>query len=156
MGVCTALASLLVLITLLSGERKELAAESSSQNRWLDGNVELHSSLELPFEMNSSTICTSSRAYGGRVSMSLVAPPGRPEAPPECDIFSGKWVYDGDHYPLYGDGECPYMSDQLACSKHGRPDREYQRWRWQPHQCDLKRYAPFSIYLFLSLLCSTE
>ncbi|CAA6654701.1 unnamed protein product [Spirodela intermedia] len=32
------------------------------------------------------------------------------------------------------------MSDQLACTKHGRPDRDYQSWRWQPHQCDLMRW----------------
>ncbi|XP_028764558.1 protein trichome birefringence-like 35 isoform X2 [Neltuma alba] len=32
------------------------------------------------------------------------------------------------------------MSDQLSCHKHGRPDLGYQYWRWQPHNCNLKRW----------------
>lgn len=62
-----------------------------------------------------------------------------PPASAGCDLFSGKWVHDEASHPLYGEQGCPYMSDQLACTKHGRPDRDYQSWRWQPHQCDLKR-----------------
>ncbi|CAM8970759.1 unnamed protein product [Rhodiola kirilowii] len=58
----------------------------------------------------------------------------------ECDLFSGKWVYDNGSYPLYDEAKCPYMSDQLACHKHGRMDLDYQRWRWQPHGCELNRW----------------
>ncbi|AES86749.2 putative PMR5 domain, PC-Esterase [Medicago truncatula] len=57
-----------------------------------------------------------------------------------CDVFSGKWVFDNASYPLYNESDCPYMSDQLACNKHGRTDLGYQHWRWQPHDCDLKRW----------------
>lgn len=57
-----------------------------------------------------------------------------------CNLFSGRWVYDNRSYPLYEELDCPYMSDQLACRKHGRPDRDYQSWRWQPDSCELKRY----------------
>lgn len=32
------------------------------------------------------------------------------------------------------------MSDQLACQKFGREDLSYQKWRWQPHHCDLPRF----------------
>lgn len=56
-----------------------------------------------------------------------------------CDVFSGKWVFDNTSYPLYNESQCPYMSDQLACHKHGRSDLGYQYWRWQPHNCNLKR-----------------
>lgn len=63
-----------------------------------------------------------------------------------CDLFSGNWVFDNTTHPLYNESDCPYMSDQLACHKHGRPDLEYQYWRWQPHNCNLKRYS-----LFLSI-----
>lgn len=56
-----------------------------------------------------------------------------------CDVFSGKWVFDNASYPLYNESQCPYMSDQLACHKHGRSDVRYQYWRWQPHNCNLKR-----------------
>ncbi|KAG4152640.1 hypothetical protein ERO13_D04G135100v2 [Gossypium hirsutum] len=57
-----------------------------------------------------------------------------------CDVFSGKWVFDNQSYPLYKESDCPYMSDQLACHKHGRSDLQYQHWRWQPHNCNLKRW----------------
>lgn len=63
-----------------------------------------------------------------------------------CDLFSGNWVFDNTTHPLYNESDCPYMSDQLACHRHGRPDLEYQYWRWQPHNCNLKRYS-----LFLSI-----
>lgn len=58
----------------------------------------------------------------------------------KCDLFSGKWVFDNSSHPLYNESDCPYMSDQLACHKHGRSDLGYQYWRWQPHDCDLKRW----------------
>lgn len=60
-------------------------------------------------------------------------------APPPCDLFSGRWVFDNVSYPLYSERQCTYMSDQLACEKFGRRDLEYQNWRWQPHQCNLPR-----------------
>ncbi|CAA0836264.1 Protein trichome birefringence-like 34 [Striga hermonthica] len=59
---------------------------------------------------------------------------------PSCDLFSGKWVFDNASYPLYGEHECSFMSDQLACGKFGRKDLDYQHWRWQPHHCDLPRF----------------
>ncbi|XP_007026588.2 PREDICTED: protein trichome birefringence-like 34 [Theobroma cacao] len=57
-----------------------------------------------------------------------------------CNLFSGKWVYDNESYPLYKERECTFMSDQLACEKFGRKDLNYRFWRWQPHQCDLPRF----------------
>ncbi|KAG9156820.1 hypothetical protein Leryth_022744 [Lithospermum erythrorhizon] len=60
---------------------------------------------------------------------------------PKCDLFSGKWVFDNTStYPLYRDYECKFMFDDLACEKYGRKDLDYQRWRWQPHDCDLPRF----------------
>lgn len=56
-----------------------------------------------------------------------------------CDIFSGKWVKDELTRPHYDESECPYIQPQLTCRAHGRPDTEYQKWRWQPHGCDLPR-----------------
>lgn len=70
----------------------------------------------------------------------------------ECDVFSGKWVYDNTSHPLYNELGCPYMSDQLACHKHGRPDLGYQHWRWQPHNCDLKRYYVFGDFITKALV----
>ncbi|XP_058075243.1 protein trichome birefringence-like 34 isoform X1 [Magnolia sinica] len=58
----------------------------------------------------------------------------------QCDLSSGRWVFDNVSYPLYSERQCTYMSDQLACEKYGRTDFMYQNWRWQPHQCDLPRF----------------
>lgn len=66
----------------------------------------------------------------------------------QCNLFSGKWVFDNKTYPLYKEQQCTFMSDQLACQKFGRKDLDYQNWRWQPHQCDLPRSV------FLSRICS--
>ncbi|CAI9097296.1 OLC1v1033685C1 [Oldenlandia corymbosa var. corymbosa] len=59
---------------------------------------------------------------------------------PQCNLFSGKWVFDNQSYPLYKERQCKFMSDQLACEKFGRKDLGYQNWRWQPHHCDLPRF----------------
>ncbi|PKH89609.1 hypothetical protein CRG98_049946 [Punica granatum] len=73
---------------------------------------------------------------------------GRAGRKGECDLFSGRWVYDNVSYPLYKEKECKFMSDQLACEKYGRKDLSYQHWRWQPHDCDLPRY----FHILLSIL----
>ncbi|KAE8669381.1 Protein trichome birefringence-like 32 [Hibiscus syriacus] len=57
-----------------------------------------------------------------------------------CDVFSGRWVRDELTRPQYEESECPYIQPQLTCQEHGRPDTEYQKWRWQPHGCDLPRF----------------
>ncbi|PAN44324.1 hypothetical protein PAHAL_9G034500 [Panicum hallii] len=67
----------------------------------------------------------------------------------ECDMSSGRWVYDGAAYPVYRESACRFMSDQTACEKFGRTDRRYQRWRWQPHGCDLPRFDAARLLLKL-------
>ncbi|KAK8508231.1 hypothetical protein V6N13_055676 [Hibiscus sabdariffa] len=57
-----------------------------------------------------------------------------------CDIFSGRWVRDESTRPHYEESECPYIQPQLTCQEHGRPETEYQKWRWQPHGCDLPSF----------------
>ncbi|WCJ27984.1 TRICHOME BIREFRINGENCE-LIKE 35 [Euphorbia peplus] len=87
--------------------------------------------------------CNSTKDYSGRrIQLGDSKPKssrGR-ESLEKCDVFSGKWVFDNVSYPLHREAECPYMSDQLACHKHGRTDLGYQYWRWQPHHCNLKRW----------------
>ncbi|CAD5173431.1 unnamed protein product [Musa acuminata subsp. malaccensis] len=55
----------------------------------------------------------------------------------KCDIFDGRWVYDRQRYPLYRSHWCPFLSDQVSCQRNGRPDSDYEHWRWQPNGCDL-------------------
>ncbi|XP_054794328.1 protein trichome birefringence-like 33 [Prosopis cineraria] len=57
-----------------------------------------------------------------------------------CDLFSGRWVRDEAAGPLYEESECPYIQPQLTCQEHGRPEKEYQHWRWQPDGCDLPKF----------------
>ncbi|VFQ90621.1 unnamed protein product [Cuscuta campestris] len=57
-----------------------------------------------------------------------------------CDVFSGRWVRDAERRPLYEEEECPYIQPQLTCQEHGRPEKKYQRWRWQPHGCSLPSF----------------
>ncbi|PON37648.1 Trichome birefringence-like family [Parasponia andersonii] len=56
----------------------------------------------------------------------------------KCDFSSGKWVYD-QSYPLY-DSNCPYLSTAVTCQKNGRPDSDYQKWRWKPNGCSIPRF----------------
>lgn len=54
-----------------------------------------------------------------------------------CNMSVGKWVYD-QSYPLY-DSSCPYLSTAISCQKNGRPDSDYQKWRWKPNGCAIPR-----------------
>lgn len=57
-----------------------------------------------------------------------------------CDIFRGRWVRDESTRPHYQESECPYIQPQLTCQEHGRPDKGYQFWRWQPDGCNLPSF----------------
>ncbi|KMT12399.1 hypothetical protein BVRB_5g103310 [Beta vulgaris subsp. vulgaris] len=101
-----------------------------------------HTHNFFPIELDRFTTCSSTVKYnGGKVGWNggdrLLPVSGGVK---ECDVFSGKWVFDNASYPLYNESHCPYMSDQLACHKHGRHDLGYQYWRWQPNDCNLKRW----------------
>lgn len=63
---------------------------------------------------------------------------------PGCNLFSGKWVYDDESYPLYKEQQCSFLVDDFACGKFGRKEFEYQHWRWQPYDCDLPRFLSLS------------
>ncbi|KAL7136108.1 hypothetical protein ABFS83_10G007200 [Erythranthe nasuta] len=57
-----------------------------------------------------------------------------------CNLFSGKWVFDGASNTLYEEKKCSFMTNEFACEKYGRKEFKYQNWRWQPHQCDIPRF----------------
>ncbi|KAF8397202.1 hypothetical protein HHK36_016109 [Tetracentron sinense] len=57
-----------------------------------------------------------------------------------CDVFNGRWVRDESARPLYDESECPYIQPQLTCQEHGRPEKGYQKWRWQPHGCSIPSF----------------
>lgn len=59
----------------------------------------------------------------------------------KCDLFSGRWVFDNMSSPSYEEAKCSFMLPEFACERYGRKDLKYRNWRWQPHRCDLPRYA---------------
>ncbi|TVU37478.1 hypothetical protein EJB05_10794, partial [Eragrostis curvula] len=54
----------------------------------------------------------------------------------------GEWVRDddGERYPLYQPGQCPFVDPGFRCRENGRPDGEYAKWRWRPRRCTLPRF----------------
>lgn len=65
-----------------------------------------------------------------------------------CDLYKGKWVVD-ESYPLYDSGNCPVILQQFKCIPNGRPDRDFQKYKWQPNTCKYEQFLddvpfPFS------------
>ncbi|XP_011041688.1 PREDICTED: protein YLS7 [Populus euphratica] len=56
-----------------------------------------------------------------------------------CDLYQGSWLYDSLG-PLYTNNTCPVLTQMQNCQGNGRPDKEYENWRWKPSQCDLPRF----------------
>ncbi|KAK1367439.1 Protein trichome birefringence [Heracleum sosnowskyi] len=53
-----------------------------------------------------------------------------------CDFFDGEWLKD-DSYPLYKTGSCSLIDEQFNCFGNGRPDQEFQQYKWKPKGCTL-------------------
>ncbi|CAN6320365.1 unnamed protein product [Urochloa humidicola] len=60
--------------------------------------------------------------------------------PETCDLYRGNWVYDEVNAPVYKEAECEFLTEQVTCMRNGRRDDSYQKWRWQPTDCDLPRF----------------
>lgn len=58
-----------------------------------------------------------------------------------CDLYHGSWFYDTSG-PLYTNNTCPVLTQMQNCQGNGRPDRDYENWRWKPFQCDLPQFDP--------------
>ncbi|XP_074316616.1 protein trichome birefringence-like 6 [Silene latifolia] len=57
-----------------------------------------------------------------------------------CDVSMGRWVFDEKNYPLYTNFSCPFIDEGFNCQGNGRLDKDYMKWRWQPHDCDIPRF----------------
>ncbi|KAK8921362.1 hypothetical protein KSP39_PZI020813 [Platanthera zijinensis] len=140
---------LFILYSLLSNQNtsiihgrmsEEDSTTGASFTTFLPTNSSAYKSTRILGDSDWAKACGSSRSYKRRRRSSARHRRRKGNPKEECDLFSGIWVYDNLTHPLYDEGGCPYMSDQLACTKHGRPDVEYQSLRWQPHGCNLKRW----------------
>ncbi|XP_042435148.1 protein trichome birefringence-like 28 [Zingiber officinale] len=60
--------------------------------------------------------------------------------PETCDLARGEWVFDDVGFPMYREEQCQYLSQQMSCSRNGRPEAMYQKWRWQPAGCSLPKF----------------
>lgn len=56
-----------------------------------------------------------------------------------CDLYRGEWVTDSSG-PLYTNNSCPIITQMQNCQGNGRPDKDYENWRWKPEQCNLPRF----------------
>ncbi|KAH9330109.1 hypothetical protein KI387_002217 [Taxus chinensis] len=101
---------------------------------YYDGDIQLMDIIS--FKPQARTPPVSSTAPPP-VSLKVKMPiSSKTQIPSQCDIYSGKWVHD-DSYPLYPDGECPYMSGDFNCKINGRNVSDYTKWRWQRTHCKL-------------------
>ncbi|XP_009796067.1 protein trichome birefringence-like 35 [Nicotiana sylvestris] len=116
-----------------SSKKEPLLKSSHNENLTIPRNP--------PVPLDKSSTCHFTVKHSGRRAKwgsPVLESGGRRELLETCDYTSGKWVFDNTSHPLYNESDCPYMSDQVACQKYGRPDLDYQYWRWQPHNCNLK------------------
>ncbi|KAJ4966964.1 hypothetical protein NE237_018813 [Protea cynaroides] len=65
-----------------------------------------------------------------------------------CDLYDGQWFHDSAG-PLYTNNTCPVLTQMQNCQGNGRPDKDYENWRWKPSLCDLPR---FNATKFLELM----
>lgn len=68
-----------------------------------------------------------------------------------CDMFEGSWIID-DSYPLYKSGSCPHIDEPFNCFLNGRSDNMYEKFRWQPKNCNMPRYF-FDKFMLIYYQC---
>ncbi|KAH9330229.1 hypothetical protein KI387_002337 [Taxus chinensis] len=116
--------------------------------------------LEYPGDLQDKSASTDQTSAKGNRTEIMPLPPSvvsesgtatifRPaKNPGKCDLYQGKWVHDSLG-PLYKNDSCPVLSQPQNCQGNGRPDKDYENWRWQPMSCDLPR---FDAHKFLELM----
>lgn len=69
----------------------------------------------------------------------------------KCDLFDGEWVRDDSYKPYYN-GSCSLIDEQFNCILNGRPDKDYQKFKWKPKACNLPRYTIIQNFPFQETL----
>ncbi|CAO2814530.1 unnamed protein product [Amaranthus hypochondriacus] len=55
----------------------------------------------------------------------------------KCNMFEGRWVYKSEEIGRYDSISCPFVEEKMSCKQNGRPDFEYEKWRWEANDCDI-------------------
>lgn len=92
-------------------------------------------------EENSSDAASADSKSGAKSDISAVPSNASKTGSDDsgCDLDQGSWFYDSLG-PLYTNNTCPVLTQMQNCQGNGRPDKEYENWRWKPSQCDLPRF----------------
>ncbi|KAL9338387.1 hypothetical protein Peur_070156 [Populus x canadensis] len=92
-------------------------------------------------EENSSDAASADSKSGAKSDISAVPSNASKTGSDDsgCDLYQGRWFYDSVG-PLYTNNTCPVLTQMQNCQGNGRPDKEYENWRWKPSQCDLPRF----------------
>ncbi|XP_066328647.1 protein trichome birefringence-like 1 [Miscanthus floridulus] len=140
-----------VLIQVPAGNKNQSSAasdgsNSSPANKQNESTASPQGSTS-PVKDQSARGATPTASNNSAVPMKADANAGRRmkvdwiENMASCDMFYGNWVRD-DSYPLYPSGSCPHVDESFNCHLNGRPDKAYERLRWQPSGCRIPRLNP--------------
>ncbi|KAI3461050.1 hypothetical protein Pfo_017713 [Paulownia fortunei] len=88
---------------------------------------------------NNTVLSKGENSRDGAKSMEKPKEKSWLEIMSQCDIFDGKWVKD-DLPPLYEPGSCHHIDESFNCFQNGRPDNDYEKFRWQPNHCNIPRF----------------
>ncbi|CAO2040506.1 unnamed protein product [Urochloa humidicola] len=117
-----------------SEKNKQIESTASPQGSTSPAKVQ-SAQVVIPIANNSTVLVKASANAGRRKKVDWI------ENMASCDMFYGNWVRD-DSYPLYPAGSCPHIDESFNCHLNGRPDKAYQRLRWQPSACRIPRLNP--------------
>ncbi|KAL1160130.1 hypothetical protein V6Z11_A07G046900 [Gossypium hirsutum] len=106
----------------------ESGSLDSRKNGVLETPGQLSESLSRPTEKKVDTSSSASSNASENNSVDS-----------DCDLYDGKWFYDPQG-PSYTNSSCPIITQMQNCQGNGRPDKDYENWRWKPSQCDLPRF----------------
>ncbi|KAK7344069.1 hypothetical protein VNO77_13311 [Canavalia gladiata] len=116
------------------------------------GNIIMEGPTSMAFINQSSAVITTSNETSvspdGSTSTAVPASLDKPNTTSYtgsvnsgCDLYHGNWVHD-PLGPLYTNNSCPVLTQMQNCQGNGRPDKDYENWRWKPFQCDIPRFDP--------------
>ncbi|KAF3433105.1 hypothetical protein FNV43_RR24207 [Rhamnella rubrinervis] len=129
-----------------SGSTQEDASSNVTKNKTFDKSVSkgsLNNSDILDMRSNNTTPTSSDSKSDAVPALSHDSDPSNISSNVSvdsgCNLYHGNWFYDSSG-PLYTNNTCPVLTQMQNCQGNGRPDKDYENWRWKPFQCNLPRF----------------